>query len=115
MTSAESISAISTTTENDQNSVQSNDNVADGIANLSDASFNDDNSKSTSANESVVPPSTVKMRRQFLGNKLGEYKQKKLKRKLPIDAQILNCAYEDIQINRCLVEQIDKMDKQWTC
>lgn len=78
MTLAESTSATSTTTENDQNSVQSNDNVADRIGNLSNVSSDDDNSKSSFTNGSAVSPSTVKMRRQFLGKKLGEYKQEKL-------------------------------------
>ena len=77
--SSQSTSAISTTRENDQNSVQSNDNVTDGIDNLSDVSSDDHINKSTSLIRSTVSPSTVKMRRQFLGKKLGEYKQEKLK------------------------------------
>ena len=113
MTLAESTSATSTTTENNQSSVQLNDNVTDGIGNLSDVSSDNDNGKSTSANGLAVSPSTFKMRRQFLGKELGEYKQEKLKRKLPIDAQMLDCAHKDIQIKRRLVEQIDKMDKQY--
>ena len=33
-----------------------------------------------------------------------------MKRKLPTDAQMLNCAQEELAIKKKLMEQIDKMD-----
>ena len=50
--------------------------------------------------------------KQSLANKLGEYKQEKIKRMLPVDAQLLDCAQEDIKMKRQLAEQMDIMDKQ---
>ena len=50
----------------------------------------------------VISPDTVNKRRQFLHKTLGEYKQEKLKRKLPIDAQLLECSQEDIKFKKTL-------------
>ena len=36
-----------------------------------------------------------------------------MKRKLPVDAQILGCAQEELVIKRWLVEQVDKMDQKY--
>lgn len=55
-------------------------------------------SKQKSVATPIISPSTIKHRRQSLANKLGEYKQEKLKRKLPVDSQLLDCAQEDIKI-----------------
>ena len=61
---------------------------------------------------------TVKQRREFLDNKLKNYKEEKLKKKLPVDTQLLGCTQEELKIKRQLVEQMDKMDqryaKTWT-
>lgn len=37
-----------------------------------------------------------------------------MKRKLPIDAQMLSCAKEDLVIKKRLVEQMDKFDKEYS-
>ena len=87
-----------------------------GSGNLSSSDDDDDDgsdSKQKNATTPVISPSTIKSRRQSLDKKLGEYKQEKLKRKLPVDAQLLDCAQEDIKIKRRLVEQMDNMDKQY--
>ena len=88
-----------------------------GSGNLSSSDDDDDDdgsdSKHKNATTPVISPSTIKSRRQSLDKKLGEYKQEKLKRKLPVDAQLLDCAQEDIKIKRRLVEQMDNMDKQY--
>jgi hypothetical protein len=78
---------------------------------LCSSSDDDDDSGSKHKNSTtpVISPSTIQHRRQFL----AEYKQEKLKRKLPVDAQLLDCAQEDINIKRRLVEQMDVMDKQY--
>ena len=44
--------------------------------------------------------SAHKQRRELLGTRLAGYKQEKLKRKLPVDAQMLSCAKEDLQLKR---------------
>ena len=98
------------------NSTHCDDPSGSGI--LSPSSSDDEGdlvsgSKQKSVATPVISPSTIKHRRQSLANKLGEYKQEKLKRKLPVDAQLLDCAQEDIKIKRRLVEQMDIMDKQY--
>ena len=77
-------------------------------------SSNRDKDDSSHKATSAVPlsPSTIK-RRKCIEKKLNEHRQEKLKRKLPVNLQLLNYAQEDIRIKRCLVEQIDKMDKQY--
>lgn len=45
----------------------------------------------TEANEGIR--STTKQRCEFLDNKLKNYKQDKLKRKLPVDAQLYTVSY----------------------
>ena len=57
--------------------------------------------------------STILHRRQFLGKKLDNYKQKKLKRKLLIDAQLLKCAQEELEVKKRLVDRMDQMDNQY--
>ena len=46
--------------------------------------------------------------------KLNNYKQEKLKRKLPVDNQSLNCAKEDIRLKKKLIDQMDRMDKKYS-
>ena len=55
--------------------------------------------------------STVQHRRELLGNKLNNYRQEKLKRKLPVDSQLLDCAKEDVQLKKKLIEQVTQMDQ----
>ena len=52
---------------------------------------------------------TIKQRRELLDTQLKNYKQEKMKRKLPVDSQMLCCAQEKLKIKRRLVEQMDKM------
>ena len=54
---------------------------------------------------SIVSPATAQSDdsslqhwRKLLGNKHNNYKQEKLKRKLPVDSQLLDCAKEDVQL-----------------
>ena len=56
---------------------------------------------------------SVQQRRQFLDDKLKNYKQEKMKRKLPVDSQLLGCAQEELKIKRQLVERMDKMDQKY--
>lgn len=66
---------------------------------------------SSSASTSVA---TTEHRRQLLDSKLKNYKQEKLKRKLPVDAQLLSCAQEELSIKRRLMEQMEGMEKQYS-
>ena len=74
--------------------------------NLSDVSSNDDEDDSNSRATSAVQlsPSTIKRRRKHIEHKLCEHRQEKLKRKLPVDIQLLKYAQEDMRIKRRLVE-----------
>ena len=77
--------------------VRDNDEQQDETDQQDEAGTTDDNA-------------TIKKRREFLDEKLKNYRQTKLKRKLPTDAQMLNCAQEELAMKKRLMEQIDKMD-----
>ena len=53
----------------------------------------------------------AKKRREFLNDKLKNYRQDKLKRKLPLDAEILHSAQEELTVKKQLIEQINTMNK----
>ena len=55
--------------------------------------------------------SRVQQRRAFLDDKLSNYKQEKLKRKLPVDSQL---AKEEIEVKKRLLDQMDRMDTQYS-
>lgn len=60
---------------------------------------------------SIASKEQVKERRDLLNAKLRGYKSEKLKRKLPVDTQLLNVSQEELQIKRQLLERMDNMDK----
>ena len=92
MTRSEYVLTPTTSSTDIDTDVHSKDNESDNLlSDEEDAS----NNNSTSA---VLTPSTVRKRREFLDKKLCENKQEKMKRKLPVDAQLLDCAQEDIRI-----------------
>ena len=53
-----------------------------------------------------------KGRRELLGARLDGYKQEKLKQNIPVDAQMLTCAKEDLQLKKRMIEQMDKINSQ---
>ena len=53
----------------------------------------------------------VNEKRDLLNAKLKEYKGEKLKRKLPVDNQLLNVSQEELKIKKQLLERMDNMDK----
>ena len=55
----------------------------------------------------------MKQRRNLLDNKLNNYKQEKLKRKLPQDGQLLEYAKEDIEMKKRLVNHIEKIEEHY--
>ena len=56
---------------------------------------------------------TVWQRREVLDNKLKSYRHEKMKRKLPVDTQLLGCAQEEIALKKQLMDQVDKMDQRY--
>ncbi len=56
---------------------------------------------------------TIGKRRELLDEKLKTNRHDKMKRKLPVDSQMLGCAQEELAIKRQLVEQVDKMDQRY--
>jgi len=57
---------------------------------------------------------SVQKRRKLLDEKLKSHKQEKLKRKLPVDIQLLSCAQEELKIKQRLVDQMDQMEKHYS-
>ena len=47
----------------------------------------------------------------MLNQQLTTYRHQKLKRKLPVDSQLLECPREDLQVKRSMVEEMSRMDK----
>ena len=59
----------------------------------------------------------MQQRQELLGAQLSNYKQEKLKRKLPVDGQLLNCAKEDLhlkkkQLKKKLIDQMDQLHNE---
>lgn len=71
-----------------------------------------DTSSDTESNEGIC--ATTKQRCEFLDNKFKNYKQDKLKRKLPVDAQLLNCTQEELQIKKQMLDHMDKIDQRYS-
>ena len=85
-----------------------------GSASLNSSIDEDDRVQSKDDNRDAEGDSsmtTAQQRRELLGSQLSSYKQEKLKRKLPVDSQLLNCAKEDLQLKKKLVDQMDQMDQ----
>lgn len=56
--------------------------------------------------------SSLKERRDLLNNRLKSYRQDKLKRKLSVDAQLLNIAKEDMEMKKRIFSKMDDIDRQ---
>lgn len=56
----------------------------------------------------------VQHRRELLNDKLKNFRQEKLKRKLPVDAQLLDCAKEELAVKKQLVDQMHAMDREYS-
>ena len=54
--------------------------------------------------------STIKHRQELLNSKLKCYKQEKLKRKLPVDSQLLSIAQEELEIKKKLITRMEEVD-----
>ena len=74
----------------------------------------DTGSVATEPSQATGTATVVQQRRELLDSKLKDFRQVKLKRKIPVDAQLLDCAREDLQVKKKLVDQMEKLDKQHT-
>ena len=93
-------------------------------AGVSNAEISDDEGGDGSENTQGRPESTdpsgesmkvtVRQRRELLDDRLKNYEQDKMKRKLPIDTQLLGCVQEELQIKKRIVERMEKMDEKYT-
>ena len=93
---------------------------ADGDADIATASSESPTDTSgkegdVSNNDSLTESQSlhVKQRRNLLDNKLNNYKQEKLKRKLSQDGQLLEYAKEDIEMKKRLVNHIEIMEEHY--
>ena len=77
----------------------------------SDANISTDNVSTSSSSSSR---GQVKERRDLLNARLQGYKSEKLKRKMPVDAQLINISHEELQIKKQLLERMDNMDKAYS-
>ena len=79
-----------------------------------------DGSENTQGRPESTDPSgesmevTVRQKRELLDDRLKNYKHDKMKRKLPIDTQLLGCVQEELQIKKRIVERMEKMDEKYT-
>ena len=95
--------------------------AAEGSSSLAqdddDEDTQSDDTRETSGEPSdpsvTLQQSTVQKRRQLLDKKLDNYRQEKLKRKLPVDMQLLNCARDELEVKRRFVDRMDEMDKKY--
>ena len=68
---------------------------------------------STFTTSSSLKGNSTKERRELLNSKLSNYKQEKLKRKIPVDSQLLRIAQEDSKMKKQMLEQMEGMDKEY--
>ena len=84
-------------------------------SNIEDADETYQNDVSANDTDEASPRNceTIKKKRELLDNKLSTYKYERMKRKLPVDTQLLSCAQEELALKRKLVEQMDSFEKQY--
>ena len=82
------------------------------VETLSEIDYNDATTDITDeafgSNQNIITK-----RRELLDGKLSTYKHEQMKRKLPVDTQLLWCAQEELAIKK-LVEQMDTFQKQYS-
>lgn len=79
--------------------------------------INDDESRSPededeSYDSTTSSSSTIQHRRELLNSKLKGYRQEKLKRKLPVDSQMLSIAQEELEIKKKLITRMEEIDQE---
>ena len=85
---------------------------------------NDDCSSVSSESESTTPThsesshevevKSTSERRALINEKLKNHKQEKLKRKLPVDSQLLSIAQDEMKVKKQVLDKLDCMDQQYS-
>ena len=75
----------------------------------SNESILDDDSKQTPVSRQVI-----KERRELLSAQLKGHKSERLKRKLPLESQLLSISQEEFQIKKQMLQRMDTMDKAYS-
>ena len=70
----------------------------------------DESSSSTTKNGPTAAATTAHSKRQLLDEKLKNFKQEKLKRKVSTDSQMLALAQEDLALKRKFMDRMDKLN-----
>lgn len=79
-----------------------NSSINSGVSGSSDAAASCDHDGSVESAEEHLEQSSsaVRKRREYLDGKLASYRNEKLKRKLPVDTELLACAQEELAIKK---------------
>ena len=56
----------------------------------------------------------IKKRRELLSAQLKGHKSERLKRKLPLESQLLSISQEELQIKKQMLQRMDTMDKAYS-
>ena len=89
-------------------------NVPSTSSHIEDANETDQNDVSETEEVFTRNNETIRKRKDLLDNKLSAYKHERMKWKLPVDAQLLSYAQEELPIKRKLVEQMDTFEKKYS-
>ena len=109
----EQISSGLETADHDDDSTNSSVNSTNNHSPATEDGWNLDAFEEEVDSNPTPSQATVQHRRELLSNTLADHRQKKLKRKLLIDAQLLDCAKEDMKIKKQLIDRMEHMDKQY--
>ncbi len=69
---------------------------------------------SESISDPLLSSTVIQHLRELIAKTLADHKQKKLKRKLPVDMQMLDCAQEDLKLQKKFIERMELSDQQYT-
>ena len=97
-------------------SAESTTSAASTITPTDDSQGSEDdhwNDKATDNSTNEDQAAVVWHRRDLLDETVKNYRQNKLKRKIPVDQQLLDCAHEELTIKKRLVDHIDRMDQKY--
>jgi hypothetical protein len=92
----------------DASGEQEDDNQQEGLG----TSQTDLSTNGAPSREDQPSAGVIEQRRALLNDQLSNYRTQKMKRKLPADAQLVDCAHEDLQIKRKMITQMEDMDKR---
>ena len=97
---------------NARGSVQQSLTANDDCSSVSSESESTTATHSESSHEVEVKSRSE--RRALINEKLKNHKQEKLKRKLPLDSQLLSIAQDEMKVKKQLLDKLDCMDQQYS-